>query len=420
MATEIPAEGWTREQVLERLAELQVDDVDYRGARTFGLIYPTSEELEEFIAEIAGITVLENALNPFAFPSLKTMQREVVRMACGLLNGGPTSGGAMTSGGTESIFLAVKTARDRGRAERGIERGNIVVPFTAHPAFRKAAHILDIEWRQLPATESLQADPDALADTIDDATLLACGGAPAYPYGMIDDIPSMASIASERGAMFHVDACIGGYVLPWVERLDRPLPPWDFRVPGVTTISADLHKFGYGIKGASTILHADKATLRYQVFEFDQWAGGLYGTLGFQGTKAAPPIAVAWALLHHLGANGYTALMADALGATDRLRSGVAGIDGVHVWGEPDATVFAIGSADHDVFAIGDVLAERGWMFDRQHFPDALHLMVSPGHARVVDEFLGDLRFAVGHAAARSDTEARYGDDVSAEARGGS
>lgn len=418
MAERIPEHGWSREQVLEEMGRLRAQDVDWRDARTFGLIYPTTPEIDAFVDEIALLTLHENALNPFAFPSLKQMQRDVGRMACELLNGAGEATAAMTSGGTESIFMALKTARDKSAAERGIQGGNVIVPFTAHPAFNKSCHLLGLEWRQLPPTDDLRADPQAMADAIDEQTILCVGSAPAYPYGMIDDIPTMAGIAAERGLLFHVDACVGGYLLPFVERNGVELTPWDFRVPGVTSISADLHKFGYAVKGASTVLHRPKANLAHQVYQFDQWAGGIYGTIAFQGTKAAAPIAISWALLHHLGIDGYTALVGDALAATRQLLDGVAGIDGVHVWGQPDATVFALGSDDHDVFAIGDVLAERGWMFDRQMHPDALHFMVSPGHRRVAGRFLDDLRLAVATARDHSDTLATYGDDVSEEAAG--
>jgi glutamate/tyrosine decarboxylase-like PLP-dependent enzyme len=418
MASEIPEQGWTRDQVFDVLHEMRQGDVDYHNARTFSLVYPTTDEIDAFIREVTDLTLLENALNPFAFPSLKMMQRDVVRIAGNLLHGGDDVGGAMTSGGTESIFMAVKTARERARAERSLQTGNVVVPFSAHPAFHKACHLLGLEWRQLPQTDDLRADPDAMADALDDNSILAVGSAPTYPYGMVDDIPSMAAAAAERGVPFHVDACLGGYMLPWVERLGEQIIPWDFRVDGVSTISADLHKYGYSIKGASTVLHRTKATMQYQVYLFDQWAGGVYGTMGLQGTKAAAPIAVSWSLLHHLGAEGYLELMRMALDARKTITDGIAAIDGIHVWGEPDATVFAMGSHDHDIFAIGDVLNEQGWVFDRQEHPDSLHLMVSPRHTTVVDEFLTDLRYAVDHAAAHSDTVARYGDDVSEEAAG--
>ena len=240
--------------------------------------------------------------------------------------------------------------------------------------------------------------------------MLAVGSAPSYPFGMIDPITEMAAMASERGIPFHVDACLGGFMLPWVERLGHEVPPWDFRVPGVTSISADLHKYGYAIKGASVVLHRPKANLRYQIFQFSDWPGGIYGTQAFQGTKPAPPIAAAWAVLHLLGEEGYVKLAANTMEATRKLIDGVNAMPEAHVWGEPDMTVVAIGSRTHDIFAVGDVLNAKGWHFDRQEGPASLHLMASPTHLGVVDEFLADLRAALAENAGTSTTAATYGD----------
>jgi glutamate/tyrosine decarboxylase-like PLP-dependent enzyme len=361
-------------------------------------------------------TLLENALNPFVFPSLREMQRDIVAMSTALLNGGDDAGGAMTSGGTESIFMAVKTARDKARAERGIEKARIIVPRTAHPAFHKAAHLLDVEWVQMPLGDDLRTHADVIEPMITPNTALIVGSAPAYPFGMIDPITEMAAVAAAHDIPFHVDACLGGFMLPWLERLGYDIPPWDFRVPGVTSISADLHKYGYATKGASVVLHRPKTNMRHQVYQFADWPGGIYGTQGFQGTKPAAPIGAAWAVMHYLGEEGYVRLARETMEATRRLIDGVGAIDGVHVWGEPDMTVVAIGSHEHDVMAIGDELNKRGWHFDRQDNPPALHLMASPRHALNVDEFVADLREAVAHNAGASTTAARYGDDVSAHA----
>jgi len=423
MATTIPDEGWSKDDVLARMAEMRTRDVDYHNARAFGLIYPTTPDVDELLLEVGNLTLLENALNPYAFPSLKDMQRDVVKIAGDLLSGGNGHevGGAMTSGGTESIFLAVKTARQEAREEKGLPmgRGRVVVPRTAHPAFRKACLYLDLEWVQLPMTDDLRTDPDAMLDAITDDTILCVGAAPAYPFGMIDDIPAMAAISAEHGIPFHVDACIGGYVLPWLERLGFPIPPWDFRVPGVTSISADLHKFGYVFKGASTVLHRPKERIRHQVFTFDDWPGGMYGTMGFQGTKGAAPIAAAWAMLHYLGVDGYCRLAGMAMEASQKLQAGVTAMDGVHVWGEPDAVVMAIGSESHDIQAVGDALNAKGWVMDRQLGPSALHLMVSPRHLEVYEEFLADLETSLDEVGETvSTTKATYGDDVSEEAAG--
>ena len=413
----LPEQGSSLEDVMGRLRSMQVHDADYHNARTWSLIYNAGADVDAMLQAAGGHVLLENALNPFVFPSLKEMQRDVVAIVNDLLHGDGDTGGAMTSGGTESIFMGVKTARDRMRAERGIEKGRIIVPRTAHPAFAKAAHLLDLEWVQLPLGDDLRTHASALEGMITDNTVLIVGSAPAYPFGMIDPIPELARIAMEAGVPFHVDACLGGLLLPFLERLGYEFPAWDFRVPGVTSISADLHKYGYAIKGASVILHRPKSNLQYQVFQFDNWPGGIYGTQAFLGTKPAAPIGAAWAVLHYLGEEGYLRLTRETMEAAERLNAGIEAMDGVHVWGEPDMGVFAIGSNDHDIFAVGDILNERGWHFDRQEGPPALHLMASPRHRLVVDEFLADLRYALDHHAAASTKAATYGDDVSAEAK---
>ena len=313
-------------------------------------------------------------------------------------------------------FFAAAHVIDRARVERGIEHVRLIIPRTAHPAFVKAAHLLDVEWVHMPLGDDLRTRASDLGPMITDNTVLAVGSAPSYPFGMVDPIPEMAEIAAAAGVPFHVDACLGGFMLPWVERLGGALPAWDFRVPGVTSISADLHKYGYAVKGASVVLHRPKSNVRYQVFSFADWPGGIYGTQAFLGTKPAAPIAAAWAVLHYLGEEGYLRLARQTLDTTAKLIAGIEGMDGVHVWGEPEMTVVAVGSAEHDIMAVGDRLNERGWHFDRQEDPPALHLMTSPRHALVVDEFLSDLRRALADPPATSTTAPTYGDDVSSEA----
>jgi glutamate/tyrosine decarboxylase-like PLP-dependent enzyme len=277
----------------------------------------------------------------------------------------------------------------------------------------KAAHLLDIEYVHVPTREDLRTYAEDMVPLLDAETVLSVGSAPSYPFGMVDPITEMAAAASERGIPFHVDACLGGFMLPWVERLGYSLPAWDFRVPGVTSISADLHKYGYGVKGASVVLHRPKGNLRYQVFQFADWPGGIYGTQAFQGTKPAPPIAAAWAVLHLLGEEGYVKLAAKTMEATRKLVEGVNAMSDAHVWGEPDMTVTAIGSRVHDIFAVGDALNAHGWHFDRQDGPPSLHLMASPTHLDLVGEFLADLRAALDDNAGSSTKAATYGDDVS-------
>jgi len=406
---ELPPRGASREDVIARMRERKQADADWRGGRTWSLVYPAGEDVDLMLREANELYLYENALNPFRFPSLRQMEDDVVAMTTNLLHAGEEAGGAMTSGGTESILMGVKTARDRARAERGVEKPQLLAPVTAHPAFAKAALYLGLEHVQIPIRDDFRADVDAAAELVTENTALVVGSAPNYPFGVVDPIPELAALAAERGISFHTDACLGGFLLPFLERLGEKIPPFDFRVPGVTTISADVHKYGYCTKGASVIAHRDKATLhRYQLFTYDRWPGGFYGSFAMAGARPAAPIAAAWAVLNHLGVEGYLRLAARIRETVDTLRAGIEGIRELTVWGDPVMSVMSFGSRSLDISAVGDVMDDRGWHLDRQTGPDALHLMVSPAHAEVVDRFLEDLREAVATRGASRGVEARY------------
>jgi glutamate/tyrosine decarboxylase-like PLP-dependent enzyme len=404
-----PEKGIPRDELLARMRERKRSDADWRGGRTFSLVYPAGEDVDAVLRDAAELYLFENALNPFRFPSLRQMEDEVVALAADLLHAGPGAGGAMTSGGTESILMAVKTARERGRAERGVTKPEMVVPWSAHPAFAKAAHHLGLELRQVPLRPDFRADVSAAEKLIGDDTVLVVGSAPNYPFGVIDPIPELAALASARGVAFHTDACLGGFLLPFLEALGEPIPPFDFRVPGVSTLSADVHKYGYCIKGASVILHRDRTHLnQHQLFRFDRWPGGSYGSFAMAGARPSAPIAAAWAVLHFLGREGYLRLAREVQGTTRKLRAGIDAIPGLRVIGDPAMSVLAFGSDTLDVFAVGDRMDQRGWHLDRQKPPDALHLMVSPMHARIADTFLADLREAARAPGGSRGGDARY------------
>lgn len=392
----LPDQGMGKDQVVTALLATREHDVRWQDGRAFGMVYDGGESLHELLDEVAPLFLHDNALNTLAFPSLGKLQSDVVDIVADLLHGAPDAAGFMTSGGTESILMAVKAARERGRRERGIERPNVVVPESAHAAFHKGAHYFGLEMRKVPVGPDWRADVHAVADAVDGDTVLVVGSAPQYPQGVIDPIPDLAAIAAERGANFHTDACMGGFVLPFMEMLGHDVPPWDFRVPGVTSISADLHKLGYVPKGASVIVHRDKGLRRDQTFVFDGWLGGFYASPNMQGTRPGLPMALAWATLHHLGLDGYLRLTRLAVQTRERLVAGVRGIDGLTVLGEPEAHLVAVSAAPGwedrlDVFAVGDALWARGWYHDRQGPPDTLHATVSAGNAPVVDDYLRDL-----------------------------
>jgi glutamate/tyrosine decarboxylase-like PLP-dependent enzyme len=393
-----PAHGTAPDELLAELGASRADDLGWREGRAFSLVYNSGDhEHERLLEAVARSYQHDNALNPFAYPSLLRIELELVAMAADLF-GAPADAGAITSGGTESIFLAVQTARDQARAERGIAEPRLVTPITAHPAFAKAAHYLDVEHVLVPVGTDGRVDLDALADTVDDRTGLVVASAPNYPYGVIDDVAAVAALAAERGVLCHVDACLGGWLLPWWERLGEPVPPWDLRVPGVTSLSADLHKYGYTFKGASVILYRDRALLKHQHFWYDTWPGGLYASGTTAGTRPAPPIAGAWYAVRHLGADGYLRLAGQVREATQRFRAGIEAQPRLRITHPPDLSLFEFTADDGSIGAIGDGMAARGWHLDRQQ--GGLHLMLSPYHLQIADEFLADLTAAVDEAPA--------------------
>ncbi len=396
----LPESGWSREEIVDALTELRGADARWQDGKTFGMVYDGGPEVHAVVEEVAGLFLHENALNTNAVPSLARIQSDVVRITADLLHGDDDVSGFMTSGGTESILCAVKAARERGREERGITEPEMVVPASAHAAFHKAAHYFGVRVHKVPVLDDWRADVDAMAAHVSPSTVLVVGSAPQYPQGVIDPIPELAAIAAEVVASFHTDASMGGFFLPFVEELGEAVPPWDFRVEGVTTISADLHKLGYAPKGASVVLHRTKALRRYQTFVFDDWLGGFYASPALQGSRPAAPMATAWATLHALGRDGYLRLAQATVDARRTMVDGIRAIDGLDVLGEPEAQCLAIAAATGfddvlDVFAVGDALLAGGWHLDRQKPPDSLHATVSAGNAPVVDDFLRDLAQSV-------------------------
>jgi sphinganine-1-phosphate aldolase len=412
----MPRRGRSASDIDGALDALSRDDGDFAAGRVFGLVFHAGAEVEEVARRAHDRFLWHNALNPDVFPSLRTMSAEVVDMAAWLLSGGAVGEGGdvgsglagfLTSGGTESILMAVKAAKGRGSEERSIEHGNVVLPASAHAAFTKGCQYFGVEERRVPVDADWRADVDAMADACDDDTVLVVASAPQYPQGVIDPVADVAGLAADRGTSCHVDACMGGFTLPFMEKaglLDGSRLPWDFRVPGVTTISADVHKYGYVPKGISVILHRDKASRRRQTFVTDDWLGGRYGSSGMLGTKPGGPIAAGWAVMQHLGVDGFVEKVGLAVAARRRMEAGVRAVEGLTVLGQPDATLLAI-TADPaspvrlDPFAIGAALAERGWHLDRQGPPDSLHATLTPiqgaADCQVVEELLTDLRAVV-------------------------
>jgi sphinganine-1-phosphate aldolase len=411
MAITIPHRGVPRAELLERMKDLRGEDADWRDGRTFSLVYHAGEEHEETLKKAYEMFFSENALNPMAFQSLRRMDAEVVRMAAAMVSGGPDVVGTMTSGGTESILLAVKTARDRARSKnKRLGKPNIVAPETIHPAFDKAAQYFGLEIRFSRLTAGYRADVRDLESLVDANTVLIAGSAPQYPHGVIDPIEELAELALSRGIPFHVDACVGGFVLPWIERLGHPLPRWDFRVKGVTSMSADVHKYGFTTKGASVILYKDMSYLRHQFFVSTDFPGGIYASPTIAGTRPGGAIAAAWASLMALGEEGFLLHTKQALEATQIIVKGVESIPELEVLVKPDATIVAWRakpSSGLDTYVIADQLSDRDWLVDRQHHPACVHCTVTSNHLRVAPDYINDLRDAVAYVKTHPELESR-------------
>jgi sphinganine-1-phosphate aldolase len=403
-AREIPARGRDREQLLAELAAMRDGDARWKEGRVFSLVYHAGDEFSDFLKRAHNTFFSENALNPMAFPSLRRMERDVVRMTATMLRGNADVVGTMTSGGTESILLAVKTYRDRARAQRGrrLRRANMVLPRTAHVAFDKAAHYFDVEPRFAPVDARFRVDVDAVRRLVDKDTVMLVASAPQYPHGVVDPVDRVAEIALERGVPLHVDACIGGFVLPWVERLGHPLPRWDFRVEGVTSISADVHKYGFAAKGASVVLYRSMDFLRHQFFVATDWPGGIYASPTMPGTRSGGAIAAAWAAMNAMGEEGYLDHTRRALEAMQIVKSAVEQREDLQVLGDPHATILAWATRDPrtSVYAIADRLEARGWSLDRQQRPACVHHTFTSNHLPIAGTFVSDLAAACDEVAA--------------------
>jgi glutamate/tyrosine decarboxylase-like PLP-dependent enzyme len=395
MDGQIPPTGKPHDRILSEMETLANAEAGWEDGRTWSLVYHAGDEHTTFLKAAHGLFFSENALNPMAFPALRRFEAEVVRMTASMLNGDARVAGTMTSGGTESLLAAVKTYRDWGKATKGITSPEMVLPVTAHAAFDKAAAYFGVRQVRVPQGDDLRADPEAMEAAITPNTILMVGSAPDYPFGQVDPIEELASVADAHGIGMHVDACLGGFLVPWAERLGVPVGVWDFRAPGVTSMSADVHKYGFGAKGASTILYRTPQLRRFQFHITSDWPGGIYASPSMAGTRPGGPIAAAWAAMQAIGQDGYVAMTEQILATSRRLIEGIRAMDGLEILGDPRLSVFAFRGVDVDTYAVGDALETRGWHVDRQIRPASLHFMVTPAHAGIVEEFLGDLRDAV-------------------------
>ncbi len=396
MSKAFPKAGVSWDELKDRLTEARQEDVDWRSGKISGLLYFAGDDVLQVAEDAYAMFFSENAVYQTVYPSMAKMEEEVIDLSLGLLHGGDKAAGSMTTGGTESIFLAIKTARDWARANKPFKgTPEILASRTAHPAFDRAAQLLDMKVVRVAPGPDFRADVDAMAEAITDNTIMMVGSAPEYPHGAIDPIEDLGKVAVSRDVWLHVDACVGGFMAPFVKMLGYPIPDFDFAVPGVRSISADVHKNGYAAKGASTVLYSDAEYLKHQGFEFDQWSKGHYATQTFVGSRPGGAIASAWAVMNYLGEEGYMRIAQEVIRIRETLMDGVNRIDGLETYGEPQLTIFTYGSKVFDIFAVAEGMAEAGWYVSRIQEPNAIHMMLSLIQKPVVEEYISDLSFIV-------------------------
>jgi len=393
----MPDTGQESIDVLQQLDAFKEHDPNYKDGRVWSLVYYLNEEHSDFLKESYHRFACENGLNPTAFKSLKKFETDVISATADILNGTEDVCGVVTSGGTESCMLAVKTYRDMARDKRRVKRPEMIMPESAHVAWFKASEYFGVKIRLVPVLDDLTPNLKKLKRMINRNTVMILGSAPEYPHGTIDPIAAMGEIAQKRKIPLHVDACVGGFILPFMEMNGEEIPLWDYRVPGVTSISADIHKYGYAAKGASTITYRNMDYLRYQMFVYQNWPGGVFASSALLGTRPGGAYAAAWGVLQYFGKAGYRALAKDTLEAVNRLKAGVEEIPELEVMGNPQGPLFAFKStsAGLNIYAVGDQMDAMGWQVNRNQYPAGLHAMVTAQHLKVVDQYLDDLRKSV-------------------------
>ena len=412
-------DGRDRKGILEELATMAGEEDRVADAgRVSGSIYHGSHDHYAFLTEAFRLFAHANVLQRDMYPSATKLEAEIVAMTAAMLHGDAVAQrnpreqacGVVTFGGTESLINPMLVYRDRGRAEKGIDAPEVIVPVTAHVALDKAAHLLGIKLVKAPLGGDYLVDVDWVRAHVTKNTVALVGSAANYAHGLIDPIEELGQIAQEHDIGLHVDGCLGGFILPWGERLGYPIRTFDFRVPGVTSISADTHKYGYALKGTSVLLYRNSDLRRYQYFNFPEWPGGIYFSPGLSGSRSGGIVAATWAAMVSLGEKGYLEIADRIFKAAAAIRAGVDAIPELEVIGDPTFLV-AFRSPDLNIYHVNDHLIEKSWRLNALHLPPALHFCVTrPNTApEVADAFIDDLRDAVEYAKHPARSEPRSG-----------
>ncbi|XP_034921966.1 sphingosine-1-phosphate lyase isoform X1 [Populus alba] len=399
--SELPREGLGG-AVIEKLKQEKSNDVVWQG-KCSGTVYIGGSESEghfSLINEACSMFAHTNPLHLDVFQTVAQCEAEVVAMTAALLGSKNKSSGGeicgnMTSGGTESILLAVKSSRDYMKAKKGIKRPEMIIPESAHSAYDKAAQYFNIKLRRVPVNKNFQADVKAIRQQFNKNTVLIVGSAPGFPHGIIDPIEELGELAYSYGICFHVDLCLGGFVLPFARKLGYPIPPFDFSVKGVTSISADVHKYGLAPKGTSVVLYRNHDIRKHQFVAVTEWSGGLYVSPTIAGSRPGGLIAGAWAALMALGLEGYLENTKAIMEVSKRIQKGIKEIPELFIIGRPDMTIVAFGSNDLDIFEVNDIMSSKGWHLNALQRPNSIHICITLQHAPVFEDFLRDLKESV-------------------------
>lgn len=384
-------------ELTSMLVDHKVGDAQWNQGKTFGFVYHPGKQHAKISEAYHAAFQYESTLNPSAFPSLRKFEKEVIGMASELMHGDRHVAGSVTTGGTESIFLALQVAREQARVQYGDEvQAEVILPETAHPAFMKACHYLSLKSVVVPVSEDGKADPEAMKAAISPYTILLVASAPCFPYGVVDPVKELGKIALKHKLLLHVDACMGGFMLPFMEDLGYQVPGFDFRVEGVTSISLDAHKYAYAPKGTSIVLYKSRKLRKKQFFIYTEWRGGIFASTTFMGSKSGGPLAGCWAIMKHLGRAGYREITQEVMKTTSRIRSGIEGFPSLEIIGDPQMSLLAFISKKGNIFNIGDALHRKGWHLDRLQFPDALHLTITQLNIGMEEIFLKDLAEVLG------------------------
>jgi sphinganine-1-phosphate aldolase len=423
----LPEAGKDREEILEEMEKFnELEAPKWKEGFVSGAVYNGNEVHIDFMNRVYAINSQSNPLHPEVWPSTSKFEAEVVAMTGNMLSAGQTSDeivGTVSSGGTESILLAMKTYRDWARETKGIREPEIIAPTTAHAAFTKAGDYFGIKIVRIPVTKEFRADVAATSEAINANTIALVGSAPPFPHGIVDPIEELSELARQHEIGFHTDACLGGFILPWAEKLGYKVPLFDFRLPGVTSISVDTHKYGYAAKGTSVILYRGPELRHFQYFSVADWPGGFYVSPTFAGSRPGALIAAAWAAMVSMGEKGYLDSAKRILETTAWLKQELRKIPDIHLVGDPLFMV-TFQSDTLNVYQILEHMTERNWGLNGLHLPPCVHLCVTLRHTQegVKERFLQDfketVKYVKQHPEASEGLGPIYGMAAAVETRG--